>query len=572
MKKTAILMGAAAAMLTPLAAVAQEGAERGSSGHLNIIYWQAPSTLNPYLSGGTKEVESASLVLESLARFNESGEMVPWLAESIPTVENGGVAEDLTSITWTIAEGVTWSDGTALTPADFIFTWEYCTHPEGGCAQASYFDGVASVEAVDDRTVRVNFEEATPFPYTAFVGSESPVIQAAQFADCLGARAPECTEANFGPIGTGPFVVTDFRPNDVIEFVANDNFRYPDRPYFASVTFKGGGDAAAAARSVLETGEFDYAWNLQIDPTILAEMEANGLGTVVTAFGTSVERLHMNQFNPDPALGDIRSTAEAGPHPFLTNPIIGQAMSMAIDRALLVEIGYGAGGQPTCNVLPAPEAYASTANDGCLVQDIDGANALLDEAGIVDTDGDGIREYEGTPLRVLYQTSTNAVRQDTQALVKQWWAEIGIDAELRNIDASVFFGGDPASPDTFQKFYADVEMYTNNFAGVDPQAYMANWACDEIPGPDTQWQGSNIQRFCSEEYDALIAEMAMTADLAERGRIAMMQNDMLVQSYSIIPLIHRGGVSAHANTLGGIRMSDWDSELWNIMDWYRIQE
>lgn len=572
MKKTAILLGAAAAMLTPLAAVAQEGAERGSSGHLNIIYWQAPSTLNPYLSGGTKEVESASLVLESLARFNENGEMVPWLAEDIPTVENGGVAEGLTSITWTIAEGVTWSDGTALTPADFIFTWEYCTHPEGGCAQASYFDGVASVEAVDDRTVRVNFEEATPFPYTAFVGSESPVIQAAQFADCLGARAPECTGANFGPIGTGPFVVTDFRPNDVIELVANENFRFPDRPYFASVTFKGGGDAAAAARSVLETGEFDYAWNLQIDPTILAEMEANGLGTVVTAFGTSVERLHMNQFNPDPALGDIRSTAEAGPHPFLTNPIIGQAMSMAIDRALLVEIGYGAGGQPTCNVLPAPEAYASTANDGCLVQDIDGANALLDEAGIVDTDGDGIREYEGTLLRVLYQTSTNAVRQDTQALVKQWWAEIGIDAELRNIDASVFFGGDPASPDTFQKFYADVEMYTNNFAGVDPQAYMADWACDEIPGPDTQWQGSNIQRFCSEEYDALIAEMAMTADLAERGRIAMMQNDMLVQSYSIIPLIHRGGVSAHANTLGGIRMSDWDSELWNIMDWYRIQE
>ncbi|AHM04377.1 Peptide/opine/nickel uptake family ABC transporter, periplasmic substrate-binding protein [Roseibacterium elongatum DSM 19469] len=559
-------------MLIPLAATAQEGAERGSSGHLNIIYWQAPSTLNPYLSGGTKEVESASLVLESMARFDDTGTMVPWLAESIPTVENGGVAEDLTSITWTISEGITWSDGTPLTAADFVFTWEYCTHPEGGCAQASYFAGVDSVEAVDDSTVRVNFAEATPFPYTAFVGSESPVIQAAQFADCLGARAPECTEANFGPIGTGPFVVTDFRPNDVIEFVANENFRFPDRPYFASVTFKGGGDATAAARSVLETGEFDYAWNLQIDPTILSEMEAQGNGTVVTAFGTSVERLHMNQFNPDPALGDVRSTAEAGPHPFLTNPVIGQAMSMAIDRGLLVEIGYGAGGQPTCNVLPAPEAYASTANDGCLVQDIDGANALLDEAGIVDTDGDGIREYEGTPLRVLYQTSTNAVRQDTQALVKQWWAEIGIDAELRNIDASVFFGGDPASPDTFQKFYADVEMYTNNFAGVDPQAYMANWACDEIPGPDTQWQGSNIQRFCSEEYDALIAEMAMTADLAERGRIAMAQNDMLVQSYSIIPLIHRGGVSAHANTLDGIRMSDWDSELWNIMDWYRTEE
>ncbi|MBF9031560.1 peptide ABC transporter substrate-binding protein [Rhodobacterales bacterium HKCCE3408] len=567
-----LLAGVAALGLAPMAAMADAHLTRGGSGHLNIIYWQAPSTLNPYLSGGTKEVESASLVLESMARFDDTGTMVPWLAAEIPTVENGGVSEDLTSITWTISDGILWSDGTPLTAADFVFTWEYCTHPEGGCAQASYFDGVTSVDAVDEQTVRVNFANPNPFPYTAFVGSESPVLQAAQFADCLGARAPECTDANFGPIGTGPFVVDEFRPNDVIELSANDNFRYPDRPYFATVTFKGGGDAAAAARSVLETGEFDYAWNLQIDPTILAEMESQGLGTVVTAFGTSVERLHMNQFNPDPALGDDRSTEAAGPHPFLTNPVIGQAMSMAIDRALLVEIGYGAGGQPTCNVLPAPPLYASTANDDCLVQDIEGANALLDEAGIVDSDGDGIREYEGTPLRVLYQTSTNAVRQDTQALVKQWWAEIGIDAELRNIDASVFFGGDPASPDTFQKFYADVEMYTNNFAGVDPQAYMANWACDEIPGPNTQWQGSNIQRYCDPEYDALIEEMAQTADLEERGRIARAQNDMLVQSYTIIPLIHRGGVSAHANSLGGVLMSDWDSELWNIMDWYRIPE
>jgi len=567
MTRTSLLLGVAALALAPAAALA----ERGSSGHLNIIYWQAPSTLNPFLSGGTKEVESASLVLESMARFDNTGALVPWLAESVPTVENGGVAEDLTSITWTIAEGITWSDGTALTSADFAFTYEYCTHPEGGCAQSSYYDGVSSVDTPDERTVVVNFDAPTPFPYTAFVGAESPVIQAAQFADCLGARAPECTDANFGPIGTGPFVVDEFRPNDVIEYSANPNFRFPDRPYFGSVTFKGGGDATAAARSVLETGEFDYAWNLQIDPTILAQMEANGLGTVVTAFGTSVERLHMNQTNPDAALGDIRSTAEAGPHPTLTNPVIGQAMSMAIDRELLVEIGYGAGGRATCNVLPGPDLYASTANDDCLVQDIAGANALLDEAGILDTDGDGIREYNGTPLSFLYQTSTNAVRQDTQALVKQWWSEIGIDTELRNIDASVFFGGDPASPDTFQKFYADIEMYTNNFAGVDPQAYMANWACDEWPGPDSQWQGSNIQRFCSEEYDAMIDEFAVTADLEERGRIARAMNDMLVQSYTIIPLIHRGGVSAHASSIEGILMSDWDSELWNIMDWRRAE-
>jgi peptide/nickel transport system substrate-binding protein len=569
------LLGSAMAAIAPMALADGHEGERGRDGQLSIIYWQAPSTLNPYLSGGTKEVESASLIVEPLIRFDDAGEMVPWLIDEIPTVENGGVSEDLTQITYTISEGVQWSDGTPLTAADAVFTYEYCTHPEGGCAQSSYFEGVASMEAVDDRTLTITYNEPKPFPYQAFVGSESPILQQAQFADCMGARAPECTDANFGPIGTGPFVVTDFRPNDVIQMEANENFREEGKPAFATVLFKGGGDAAAAARSVLETGEFDYAWNLQIDPTILGEMEAQGNGTVVTAFGTSVERLHMNQTNADPSLpADQRSVYMDGenPHPFLTDPMVGQALSMAIDRALIVDIGYGAGGQPTCNVLPAPELYASTANDDCLTVDMEGAMALLDEAGWTDTDGDGIRDKDGVDLSVVFQTSTNAVRQDTQAIIKQAWDELGVETELRNVDASVFFGGDPSSPDTFQKFYADIEMYTNNFTGVDPEPYMANWACSRMPGPDSQWQGENIQRFCSEEYDALVRQMSNTADLEERGELAKRMNDMLVQSYSIIPIVYRGGVSAHANDLGGVVMNDWDSEIWNIKDWYRIGE
>ena len=153
--KSALLGAAAAVALAPMAYADGHEGERGRDGEVRIIYWQAPSILNPYLSGGTKEVESASLVLESLGRFDNNGELLPWLAAEIPTVENGGVAEDLTSITWTLKEGVMWSDGTALTAADAVFTWQYCTAEGGGCAQASYFDGVESVEAVDDLTIKI---------------------------------------------------------------------------------------------------------------------------------------------------------------------------------------------------------------------------------------------------------------------------------------------------------------------------------------------------------------------------------------------------------------------------------
>ncbi len=560
-----LLTGAAALSLMAGAAAA----ERGSDGQLNIIYWQAPSILNPYLSGGTKELESASLVIEPLARYDETGTMVPFLVDEIPTLENGGISEDLTTITWTLSEGILWSDGTALTAEDVVFTWEYCTHPEGGCAQASNFTDVTSVEALDDRTVRVTFGVPKPFPYGPFVGAQSAIIQKAQFGDCLGARAVECTEENFAPIGTGPFIVTDFKANDVALFEANPNYRDASKPAFQTVLFKGGGDAAAAARSVLETGEFDYAWNLQVEPEVLSQMQATGKGQVVSAFGTSVERLMVNFTNPDPALGDERATV-AHPHPFLTDTAVTKALSLAIDRAILVEAGYGSAGQVTCNVLPAPAVYNSTNNDWCKTQDVAEANRLLDEAGWV-MGNDGVRTKDDMRLSVLYQTSTNSVRQGTQALIKQMWAEIGVETELRNIDASVFFGGDQSSPDTFQKFFADIEMYTNNFDGTDPEKYMARWACSAIPSPDNQWLGDNMSRFCSDEYDALVAEFGKTAGIEARAEIAIKMNDMLMDAGAIIPLIHRGGVSAHSNTLEGVKMNEWDSELWNIADWSRAE-
>jgi peptide/nickel transport system substrate-binding protein len=329
-------------------------ADRGEDGQLNILYWQAPSIQNPYLSGGTKDIESSSLVLEPLAYYDENGNMVPNLAVEIPTVENGGVSADLTSITWKLQPGVLWSDGSALTAADVVFSGEYCMHPEGGCNASSNFTDVTKIEALDDLTVKITFGVAKPFPYGPFVGTTAPIIQKAQFENCMGAKAPECTQQNFYPVGTGPFKVKDFKANDVIQYEMNENYREDGKPRFSSILFKGGGDAASAARSVLETGEFDYAWNLQVEPEILSQMAAAGKGEIVSSFGTSVERLMVQFTNPDPALGDKRATVEGGPHPFLSDPAVRRALSLAIDRQILVDAGYGAGGQIGCNLLPAP--------------------------------------------------------------------------------------------------------------------------------------------------------------------------------------------------------------------------
>ena len=570
MRKT-LLLSIALTSAVALAGTAW-AAERGRDGELRLLYWQAPSTMMPYLSGGTKELEASSVVIEPLARYDNDGKMHPWLAEEIPTVANGGVSEDLKSITWKIKPGIKWSDGSELTSADAVFTYEYCSHPDTGCTSSNYFNDIVSVDALDSHTIQINFTVAKPFPYAPFVGYNAPIMQKAQFDGCIGAKAQECTEQNFNPIGTGPFKVVDFKPNDVIVFEANELYREEGQPAFSKLLFKGGGDATSAARSVLETSEMHYAWNLQVEPEILTKMAEAGKGTIIAGFGTSVERLMVNFTNPDPDLGDDRAEYLGGnnnrnPHPFLADYAVRRALSLAIDRQILVDAGYGSAGKVGCNVLPAPAIYASDANDECKTQNVDEANRILDEAGWV-RGSDGVRAKNGVRLSILYQTSTNSVRQGTQAFIKEMWKAIGVETELRNLSASVFFGGDPASPDTYQKFYADIEMYTNNFSGTDPETYMANWTCKQVSRRANTWGGGNMPRWCNPDYDALSAEMSTTADLDDRIRLAKAMNDMLMQDYAMIPLIHRGGVSAFSNVIEGPRGNEWDSELWNIAEWH----
>lgn len=567
MKATTLLMGATALLALAPAAMA----ERGSDGQVNVIMWQAPSTMNMYMGAGTKDIIAANIVLEPLAGFDPEGELYPRLAAEMPSLENGGIAEDLKSVTWKLKEGVKWSDGSDFTADDVVFTAQYCLHPDTGCAQLAKFEGVESVEALDPLTVRVNFTEPRPDPFSAFVGGQSAIIQKAQFENCIGAAAPTCTEENFNPIGTGPFRVVEFKTNDVITFEANPEYRDPEKPAFATMVMKGGGDATAAARAVLETGEYDYAWNTQLAPDVIAGMEAAGQGKVSAAFGSLVERIHVNLTDPSPSLPEGERSTTRHPHPIMTDPAVREALSMAIDRALLTEIGYGPAGRPTCNLVPAPAAWASD-NTDCLTQDIEGAKALLEGAGWI-AGADGVREKDGKRLSLLFQTSVNAVRQDFQALIKQWWSEIGVETELKTVDPSVFFGSDAGSPDTFQKLYADVEMYANNFEGNNPEPYLARQTCDKAPGPENQWQGENTSRYCDPEYDRLVAELGRTADPAARGELGRRMNDMLTRdSHAVIPLVYRGTASAHGNALGGVTLNAWDAELWNVADWYRVTQ
>ncbi len=536
----------------------------GSAGEALLLQWQAPSQANGLLSNGTKDLLASSLVLEPLAEFAPDGSLIPALASEIPSAGNG-IADDGSSVTWNLRDDVLWSDGTPFTADDVVFSWEYCADEETGCSVQAFVN-VESVVADGDFTVTVNFIEPTPWPFEPFVSYLSPIIQRAQMAECVGAAAKACSDQNFAPVGTGPFTVTELRPEDTVVYAMNENYRgiADGKPAFSGVTIKGGGDAESAARSVLEVGEADYAWNLQVAPEILASMEAAGQGRLASAFTANVEHINLNQTDPfaDPP-------SEGTPNPlFVDNPDLHRALSIAINRDALVAVGYGPSGAPTCNMWPVGDQNSSN-NDWCLTQDADGANALLDGLGYLDTDGDGIREADGYgPLEFDYVTSTNAVRQSNQELIAKDWEAIGVKANMLNEDASLFFDGTCASDVCIWKFFTPMEMFTNGAAGPYAPAYLNSWESEKAPTAASNWGGDNIPRLNSAEYDALSAEAATTAlDDPRFNEIVIEMNDIL-STTATIPLIHRANASAFSNAIQNTgELNGWDSEYYNIEDW-----
>jgi peptide/nickel transport system substrate-binding protein len=310
----------------------------------------------------------------------------------------------------------------------------------------------------------------------------------------------------------------------------------------------------------------DYAWNLQVPASVLAPILEAGKCDAVAGGSFGIERIVVNFANPDPALGEQRSEPDQ-PHPSLSDPAVRKAISMAIDREAMAEQLYGPGGEAYCNILAVPETLVST-NLTC-ERDVEGAAKLLDDAGWMLNETTGVREKDGVQLIYDFQTSINPLRQGEQAIVKANLAEIGITINVKAIDAGVFFGGDPGNPDTLNKFYADLQMYTNSPEGPLPTAYWEGWTCAKVNAAANQWQEGNDGRYCNPEFDALFDEFRASFDPEKQKELTIAMNDLLVNDGAIIPLINRFTPQAKAKNLDGPTYSNFDSVLWNIHTWKR---
>jgi peptide/nickel transport system substrate-binding protein len=536
--------------------------KRGGGGTLKVLWWQAPTLLNPHFATGTKDQDGSRIFYEPLAGWDGEGNLVPKLAAEIPSIENGGLAKDGMSVTWKLKQGVKWHDGKPFTADDVVFNWEFASNPQTAAVTSGSYTYNKAVK-VDDYTVRVEFKKPTPFWADPFVGATGMLIPKHIFEPFMGAKA-HGAPANLTPVGTGPFKFKDFRPGEFVSGVINTDYHEANKPYFDAIEMKGGGDATSAARAVLETGEYDYAWNLQVEDKILTSFEKAGKATVRLTPGANIEHIQLNNTDPNKEVDGERSSLKAK-HPTLTDPAVRQAMALLIDRGGVQKYIYGRTAVATSNYVNNPPRYVSKNTHWEF--NIAKANEILDKAGYK-KGADGIREKNGHKLKYVFQTSINGPRQKNQEIVKQACAKAGIAIDIKAVVASVFFSSDVANPDTYPKFYADLQMYTTGPSFPDPWQWMASFVSTNAAQKSNNWQGRNITRWSNPEYDKVYAEAGAEMDPIKRTALLIKMNDLAVDGVAIIPELYRMSVSAAAKNLA-VNLSGWEDDMWDVGSWYR---
>jgi peptide/nickel transport system substrate-binding protein len=534
----------------------------GGGGPLKILYWQAVTLLNPHFATGTKDQDGSRVFYEPLAGWDNEGNLTPILAAEVPTRANGGLAADGMSVTWKLKPNVKWHDGKPFTADDVVFNWQYAKDPATAAVTSGSYNNI-TVEKVDNLTVKVVFKQATPFWADAFVGVVGMIIPKHVFEPFMGGKSREAP-ANLKPVGTGPYKLVDFKPGDIVIGERNPDYHVANQPHFDTIEIKGGGDAVSAARAVLQTGEFDYAWNMQVEDDVLKRMETGGRGKVLSVPSGNIEFIILNTTDPWTEIEGERSHAKSK-HPTLSDPKVREAMNLLIDRDSVQKFIYGRGGTATANFVNAPAQYRSP--NMKYEFNIDKANKILDDAGYK-RGSDGIREKDGKKLKYVFQTSINAPRQKTQAIIKQACQRAGIDIEIKSVTATVFFSSDFANPDTYTKLYVDMEMYTTTMTQPDPERFLNQFVSWEVATKENKWQGRNVSRYVSKESDEAYRAAQKELDPVKRAALFIKMNDIYCSAHVILPLLARTRVATASNTLRP-NYSGWDSDTWQIGTWYR---
>ncbi len=525
--------------------------ERGGSGNLNIIYWQAITILNAHHAQGTKDYHGSRVVYEPLFEYDDNLEPIFYLGVEYPSIENDTLDPDGRWCIWKLREGVKWHDGEDFNAEDVKFTIDWILSEGNTPTTFAIYRDVESVDIIDDYTVRFNFAEPYPLWFDILRGTNGLILPEHIFKDYMGEAAREAP-ANLAPIGTGPFKLTDFRPGDVVLFEKFDDYWDPGKPHFDTIEIKGGGDAASAARAVLQTGEADWAWNLVVEPQVLAQLVEAGEGELNITPGVSYERILVNHADPRTEVDGYVSEPTTQ-HPIFSDQRIRKAIELVIPRQIIKDTLYGEGDEPTAELLPNMGPFENP--NITWEYNPDEAKRLLDEAG-----------FEGFDL--LYQTSDSPVRQRAQELYKAELEKLGFNVQLKSVTAAVYFSGDPGNPDTTSRFTADLEKFTTGPSSPVPIAYCERWRSDRTASKANDWSGSNYTRYQNPQIDEWHDELRGTIDQARQVELVHQITSQVWEDVVEMTIVTVAGRAAKHNRIGNHTNYIWQSNpIPQLKDW-----
>lgn len=522
--------------------------QEGGTAVIGLI--QEPGQLNRMFNNQSGS-DLSYLTVEPLFTPDASGEYLPVLAAELPTVENGGVSEDSLTVTYRLKEGLTWSDGEPFTAEDLVFTWEVLQNPESaavGSAVVPAYESVASVTALDPQTVEVKFNQVEP----GYLELWQAVLPAHLFDS--SAVTSEHPQARI-PLGTGPFVIDEWRTGDRITLRRNPNYREAGKPYLDGITVQVIPDRQVALSS-LTNGEVDTLFFVTTgDLPVLTGAQESGQGVVVELQETPswVEWLWLNHSN----YGD-----QSIPHPVLGDPAIREAMDYGIDRQAVID-----GVLEGFSSLTGSFIYAGWAavEKPATPYDPEQARQVLEEAGW-QMGADGVRSKDGVRATLRFQTvAGDAVRELYQQVIQQNLRDVGIELLIENVPSNLLFGS-YAEGGLIPTGDFDITMSRDGYY-VDPAAWAELFTCGAIPSQEKP-DGFSYTHWCNEAFDTVVARGGSTADQSVREAAYAEAVELFAQERVALPLYSSAWGWAWQDSLGGVSTDYWNGMWMGSADWF----
>jgi peptide/nickel transport system substrate-binding protein len=532
-----------------------------TGGTVVFIIPEEPANLNQFLADAAIVRQVADAVVEGLVDVNADGDYFPELAAELPTLENGGISEDYLTITWKLKPGLKWSDGEPITSEDIKFTWEAISNPDSGAVQTAGFDMIESIETPDELTAVVNYSDLN-VTYLGQFRWLLPKHATGDPADMLD------WDYNRDPVAAGPFVVDEWAAGDHITLKPNPYYREEGKPYLERLVFRvvPSYDAQLAmmreedAHVQLWPGEAKEVWD-QMMNGVAEQVLVPGIWNMAMDFNLS------KPFDDDPG--------PEPPHPILGDLGVRQAIAHGIDYDYIIQDVHDNGVDPSNSIFEY--GWYDCNFERPYPYDPEKAKALLEEAGWIDADGDGIRECqgcayaeEGDPLRLQLMGYTNfpPLDQTEEAIVEEM-KEIGIEMYIQNEDFAVIFGGwSDGAPRKLGDF--DIMIYDRGFY-ADPLDYVySSYHSTEIPNAENP-AGSNWYRWQNPIADEALEIAGSTPDVETRKAafcdLAQAINDDAIQVFIFLFLDGYGFNTA----VHGYTVSTWGSMSWDVANWWLEQ-